>query len=464
MNGIKDKFLKPEIAFVFCALIFGLLLIVLTPPMQSADEQYHFSRAYSIPQGEIKAQKLGNLMGGYLPTAFRDFGNSYFRLYLDKNARTSFSEIKNTAKIKINSSEKFFCHQSYMALYSPAAYLPQAAGIAAAGLFAGSIYLLLISAKLFLLLFYSTAGYFTLKSMPFLKWTAFLLLLMPMSLSMGASVSADGVLIAVCALYFAKILQYSYEKAPLNKKRLFFLMFLALFIALVKQSFLITLFAFFIPKEKFCNIFESKKLKSPVLTMILMLFPAFIASVLWSKLILGIYVPVHGANPQLQTAFILKHPFEYLHSFILTFGMYFKLILFSAVGILGWLDIIFRPYVYWTYIIVVLLNVIFTPQACEKQVSTLFQKIWLIGLFLLNIFVISTIIYLTWVTPYDTGIWSGLQGRYFIPVLLPFFTFLFLLYNKYFNPVKAAWIIPINAILLVITYFNAAISLFLRFF
>ncbi len=211
MNGIKDKFLKPEIAFVFCALIFGLLLIVLTPPMQSADEQYHFSRAYSIAHGEIKAQKLGNLMGDYLPTAFRDFGNSYFRLYSDKNARTSFSEIK------INSSEKFFCHQSYMALYSPAAYLPQSIGIAATGLSTGSVYLLLISAKLFLLLFYTSVGYFTLKSMPFLKWTAFLLLLMPMSLSMGASVSADGVLIAVCALYFAKILQYSYEKAPLNK-------------------------------------------------------------------------------------------------------------------------------------------------------------------------------------------------------------------------------------------------------
>lgn len=464
MTGEKEKKFKPEIIFVLCSLIFGLILIILTPPIQSADEQYHFSRAYSAAHGQILSKKLGDMMGNYVPAALKEFENNFTGLYTNKKAKTSFSAINETKTIKINANDKIFAHQSSMALYSPAAYLPQSAGILITGLFTSSVYWLLIGARLFLLAFYATIGYFTIKSLPFLKWLALLLLLTPMSLSMGASVSADGVLIAVAAFYFAKILQYSYEESQLTQKRYFFLMFLAVFIALVKQSFLLTLFVFFIPKDKFRAIFESEKLKSPLLNMALLVLPAFLASLLWSKLILNVYVPIHGANPQLQTVLILKHPIIYLQSLAMTFKMYFRLIIFSAVGILGWLDIIFRPYVYWSYIGILFLNVILTPASEPKFSSTIFQKTLLIGLFLLNVFTISTIIYVTWVPPYSANIWGGLQGRYFIPVLLPFFTFLFLLCCKYFKPVKTALILQINLVLLVVTYFNAAALLFLRYF
>ena len=403
-------------------------------------------------------------MGNYVPAALKEFENNFTGLYTNKKAKTSFSAINETKTIKINANDKIFAHQSSMALYSPAAYLPQSAGILIAGLFTSSVYWLLVGARLFLLAFYATIGYFTIKSLPFLKWLALLLLLTPMSLSMSASVSADGVLIAVAAFYFAKILQYSYEESQLTQKRYFFLMFLAVFIALVKQSFLLTLFVFFIPKDKFRAIFESEKLKSPLLNMALLVLPAFLASLFWSKLILNVYVPIHGANPQLQTVLILKHPIIYLQSLAMTFKMYFRLIIFSAVGILGWLDIIFRPYVYWSYIGILFLNVILTPASEPKFNSTIFQKSLLIGLFLLNVFTISTIIYVTWVPPYSANIWGGLQGRYFIPVLLPFFTFLFLHCCKYFKPVKTALILPINLVLLVVTYFNAAALLFLRYF
>ncbi len=464
MNSIKNKFLSTEIAFVICSIFFGALLLILTPPMQSADEQYHFTRAYSIANGHIKALKSGNTMGNFLPEGFQEFANSYSELYTNKNAHTSFEEIRKTENIKTTSENKFFCHQSYMALYSPAAYLPQVAGIALAQLFTGSILWLLVSAKVSLLIFYTIAGYFSIKALPFLKNAAFLILLMPMSLSMGASVSADGVLIAISVLYFAKILQYSYSAETLSKKQFFFLMFLAIMLALIKQSFLVTLFALFIPPEKFSALFKTQKLNPYPVKIILLLLPAFLASLLWSQLILGIYVPIHGANPGLQIEFILHHPAEYLKSLALTLNMYFKLILFSTIGILGWLDIIFRPYVYWSYISVLFLNIIFTPGALEKISSGIFQKLLLIGLFALNIFVISTIIYVTWVPPYYTGIWGGLQGRYFIPVLLPFLAFLFLLYNRYFKPQKAQWINLVNGLLLLITYFNAALALFLRYF
>lgn len=464
MNDIKNRIFSPEAGFVLCAIIFGILLIVLTPPLQSADEQYHFTRAYSVAKGQILSKKSENLMGNYLPEAFREFGNRYFYLFTSKNTHTSPKEIKESAKIKIDTDKKFFCNQSHMALYSPAAYFPQAAGIAVADLFTDSVYWLLISAKAFLLIFYIFVGYFTVRALPFLKEIAVLMLLMPMSLSLGASVSADGVLIAISALYFAKILQYSYAKETISRKQFFFLMFLALMLALIKQSFLISLFVLFIPKEKYIGLFKNSNLQSYYAKMGILLLPGFLASIIWSKLIMGIYVPIHGANPDLQISFILHHPIEYLKSLLLTFNVYFRLVIFSMVGILGWLDVIFRPQVYCAYISILLLNVIFAPKTSERVSSTFFQKSFLLLFFMLNIFVISTIIYITWVAPGDTGIWSGLQGRYFIPVLLPFYAFLYLLYCKFFKPIKAVWIIPINSLLLAFTYFNVAIAMFFRYF
>ena len=100
MNSIKNKFLSTEIAFVICSIFFGVLLLILTPPMQSADEQYHFTRAYSIANGHIKALKSGNTMGNFLPEGFQEFANSYSELYTNKNAHTSFEEIRKTENIK----------------------------------------------------------------------------------------------------------------------------------------------------------------------------------------------------------------------------------------------------------------------------------------------------------------------------------------------------------------------------
>jgi len=37
---------NPEKFFVYCALIFGIILITIIPPFQSPDEDSHFKKAY----------------------------------------------------------------------------------------------------------------------------------------------------------------------------------------------------------------------------------------------------------------------------------------------------------------------------------------------------------------------------------------------------------------------------------
>ena len=44
---------EPAKFFVYCALIFGILLIALIPPFQSPDEDSHFKKAYVVSYGKL---------------------------------------------------------------------------------------------------------------------------------------------------------------------------------------------------------------------------------------------------------------------------------------------------------------------------------------------------------------------------------------------------------------------------
>ena len=44
-------FNKPEVIFSIFSLVFGIMLIFITPPNQAPDETFHFERAYSVCVG-----------------------------------------------------------------------------------------------------------------------------------------------------------------------------------------------------------------------------------------------------------------------------------------------------------------------------------------------------------------------------------------------------------------------------
>ena len=456
MQNIITKILKPEILFVAFSLIFGLLLIIITPPLQSPDEDYHFLRTYSLAEGHILPIIHNNAMGDFLPCAFQIFNDKYSILnnsYIS-GIKTNFAEIQNSAEIKLNNDEKCFFNQKYQALYSPIAYIPQVIGIIFGKFFTNSILYLLYCSQFFMLLFYTIAGYFTIKSIPFLKQLSLLLLLTPMSLSLAASVSADGVLIALSFLYFAKILQYSYSEKNLNKKQFFFLMLLSIMLALVKQSILLSLFVLFIPKSKFNDIFQAKSLNSYFIKIVILLFPAFIATVLWSKIISEIFVPINGSNPELQLNYIIKYPLEFLFSLIITLFYDSFLILCSLIGHLGWYNLPLSSYVPALYYVVLFANLKIATQNAVKFNSTFMQKFILLLVCILYFFLICMIIFLSWIEPSHCGYWSGLQGRYFIPLLLPLFTFIYFVINDKAGVIISNRIVFINFLLLIVTYQN----------
>lgn len=256
---MMNKLFCPERVFLFFGVLFGVMIMIFTPPFLYPDENAHFYRSLGILDGQIVVQKPDEEhSGSFLPKSIHDFENrtKFYDFLADRDclkARISFKDISDASSYTKN-GEKIFVNHINTALYSPVAYMPQLAGMAAAGMFTPSFLYIMFGGKICNFLFYLILGFFAIRSLPFLKWVGVLILLAPINLSLAGSLSTDPVLLSSSMLFFAKILQYSVgEDSKVGWKQVVLLAVLAFVIGQVKQNFLIVFFVFLIPKKKFCG-------------------------------------------------------------------------------------------------------------------------------------------------------------------------------------------------------------------
>ena len=109
-------------------------------------------------------------------------------------------------------------------------------------------------------IFYIILIYFSLKILPFKKFGALFILLVPMAIQQNSSLSADVMINSCSFLFISYILYLKYsDKSPkkLEVKHKLLLFSLALIISLSKiVYFPICLLLFLIPKEKFSSLNE----------------------------------------------------------------------------------------------------------------------------------------------------------------------------------------------------------------
>lgn len=456
---MMNKLFCPERVFLFFGVLFGVMIMIFTPPFLYPDENAHFYRSLGILDGQIVVQKTDKEhSGSFLPKSIHDFENrtKFYDFLADRDclkARISFKDISDASSYTKN-GEKIFVNHINTALYSPVAYMPQLAGMAAAGMFTPSFLYIMFGGKICNFLFYLILGFFAIRSLPFLKWVGVLILLAPINLSLAGSLSTDPVLLSSSMLFFAKILQYSVgEDSKVGWKQVVLLAVLAFVIGQVKQNFLIVFFVFLIPKKKFCGGYFWK--------MAAVVVPSVVLSLVWGKIASGVLVPGNGAQPAKQVVYILSHPIEYLQTFFRT-SRIFSRILREMVGVLGWLNIRLDWWAYGLYYIFFVLNVIFAGE-CGGKIRKMFslkQKLFVLFLSLLIIFVISTNMYIVW-SHVGAELIDGIQGRYFASVLLPIAAFFAITFpSKENNPVLSCFTILFSVIILSNTVYRLYSSFF----
>ena len=414
---MMNKLFCPERVFLFLGVLFGVMIMIFTPPFLYPDENAHFYRTLGIIDGQIVVQKPDEEhSGSFLPKSVHELekATKFYDFLTDRDClkeKISFKDISDASSYTKN-GEKIFINHINTALYSPVAYMPQVTGMKFMEMFTPSLLYIMFGGKIFNFLFYLILGFFAIRSLPFLKWVGVLILLAPINLSLAGSLSTDPVLLSSSMLFFAKILQYSVgEDSKVGWKQVVLLAVLAFVIGQVKQNFLIVFFVFLIPKKKFCGGYFWK--------MAAVVVPSVVLSLVWGKIASGVLVPGNGAQPAKQVVYILSHPIEYLQTFFRT-SRIFSRMLREMVGVLGWLNIRLDWWAYGLYYIFFVLNVFFSIDVESKgrEMFSLKQKLIILSLSLLIIFVVSTNMYIVW-SHVGADLIDGIQGRYFASVLLP---------------------------------------------
>ena len=230
-------------------------------------------------------------------------------------------------------------------------------------------------------------------------------LLLPMSVALAASASQDSLMIPLAALAVA-LIDLARAEPQRADPRLFLAAGLALMLVLLaRPPYLpLSLLLLLLPGRhglKWC-----------------LMLGVTVATLIWSAYVSArIAVPMNGADPARQLAFILHHPFGLANAFIESLRSYWYFYVASAIGVLGWLDTwLPMQFISGTALILPLLLLsATTPDRIHEpgwRGRTALGMLAAIGAAM----ALFLSLYLVWSAPGAPRI-EGIQGRYFLPLL-----------------------------------------------
>jgi uncharacterized membrane protein len=234
--------MRQHMSFAAVALLFGTAFALITPPFEVPDEVGHYWRASSIAYGYL---------GRGQPVMPRGFKIIVWALWTPERDRHVTAEKMRLARgVQLEPQVRVpFRTPAY---YSPAAYLPQigaalVARIAAArpffGFYAGRLATLLTSIALLLL---------ATRIAPQFRDHFHAVALLPMSLFLFGSWSADAMTIVSAFLVTALVLRAILRGTPMSRPEMVSLICAAAWLSLCKPSYiLIAVLALMIPRHRF---------------------------------------------------------------------------------------------------------------------------------------------------------------------------------------------------------------------
>lgn len=403
--SIYAPHIRIENAILFIWIALGMMYLTSSTIFNAPDEENHFLRAEEISLGHISSElnNTGTAGGRELP-----FYNINFDDF-EKNWETyeNNKDLTYTKKLQF----KVF---SNTALYSPISYLPSATAISIVRLFTPKIATAVYAGRIANFLMVTILMYLTLCMLPRGKLFAGLVFLMPMSVSEAVTLAPDAMVLAVSSFMIANVLKIKYrQKRPMSNGQKIFLYILAVIISLYKIVYLpFCLLYFLIPAEKWGG--SSKK----IFHAGLMILIVGISSLIWMHQC-SQFLVIPGTDSATQLLEIIKHPLNYI---IIIFRTLFNLgdwwITTMIGGLLAELNVntsAFIMIIYGCLMIVVLI-----PSHAKERAKLDINQIVFLLIVISIVILTNTSLYLQW-TSVNSNTISGIQGRYFIPLLIPLY-------------------------------------------
>lgn len=402
---INSKKLSYEKFYIILAL-FMIPILFIFPPLTVPDEYHHFYRSFSNSQIFDDNFK------------FNGFDNK-FTIVPDNSQCLNYSNVQVTDKVRnLDDITNCLKNGKNVVFFNTAAginpilgYVPQAIGIKIADFFSNSPLFIFYFGRLFSFLCSLFIVYMAIKITPKYKSLFLFVATMMMFIQQMISYSYDSILNSVSLLFMASMFKLLCSKSKLSFKKLLLPLFLLLIIVNIKPVYFpLGIMIFFIPKEKF----EKNKYLN-----ILLFFVIFISfmKLLSFVVSLGLTNTAGGLidnNASRQLSYIIKHP---LYIFFVVFNTLKYNTMFYARGLVGYFGwFIFKVNdIYLAFYLILFLYII----SSENNILDDKKRLFLFASILICVFMIFGGMYLLW-SSYKEKVVSGVQGRYFFPLIVPF--------------------------------------------
>lgn len=437
------KYLFTEKAFLIFMLVVGTIISILIPLYQIPDESTHITMIY---------EELG------LNASF----STYFGLYSDTMS------LINNLDARVNIFDYF---GNDVVLNMPAftsavsislvRHFPQAMGLIICSFFNCSVIVTSIVCETLAVIFSAVICYFALKLMPSRKLLFAAIMALPLCIQQNGSFSYDVVLVPLCFLLFAFILNIKIEKEKFKTTNLLFIIILVFIIAIIKIPYIIIAACIFlIPSKKFSfKFFKWEFNHDSWLKYRKFILPAFIIiAVLAAFMVLKMTRGNVFINLFLSSVINLPHSIKLIAKFVI---LDLLRIWSSYMWDFCWLNI--APSIYYLLFIIVSVFVFnFIKYKTDKNPEfKIWEHIYIFVIFTVCFYVItiSMVEHTLFLQDIDLTSLSleefsqkfsqidrilGLQGRYFIPILpLLCFSFRSKALSKLFNNVNYKLYSPI---------------------
>lgn len=413
---------KPHQIFVIAGTCMALCYAFLLPPGTVPDEIGHIETTYYYsnkllgieePDAEsIYVRKTDQEAIGKLQTTPTLKEYNYFILNITHRS-------DDTKLVKIDATKG----SDNWLLYAPAIL-----GVTAGRLIGLNGITTLYAGRFFMMFVYLIFAFFAIKRVPVGKAAMFIIVLSPMFIQQSCSYSYDAMPIELTTLFVAELFSVLYEDRKIRKRDIIILSALAFVIASCKAGTYIPecLLLFLIPKEKYESEKQCRRMRIGFLVVMILGF--LINSIPYLMMVLGIT----EATTELQqysnslncytVSDVLFNPGNTVRVLITTFLQYIDFYFEgSFAGPLGWLNIGINPM--WGYLMAGLMLLGVTAVKDEPEYITKKQRVWIALALLATVAMVTAAMFVSWTGKGSTTI-SGIQGRYFTPILFYFF-FLF---------------------------------------
>jgi uncharacterized membrane protein len=413
--SLLRRFSRPHNAFVIIAFVFGQALVLLIPPFQSADEPYHFFRAYQITEGTLVSRQVDvrGLGGGYLPVSLYNVWLPFSHMGFHLENKAPVDQIGPTLRIPLEPQKRIFITLPSTAHYSPTCYLPQCLGILIGRIVGvGPLPMLYLSRECNLLA-RIWLGFLALRWAPAISRPLMLVLLMPMSLYVGSSASADVPTGAFAIAFSSLVLRYcGVEGSAIDSGRLVAMWLLSLAVCLCKFVYAPLLgLLLLIPATRFGG---RERYWINVLLMVLI---DLSVTYLWTSQSSGLDVRIRitgDVSGTRQLQYLRDHPGQIVHILAQTSANRTWGLFQSYVGVIGWLDRFLPTGFVLAYLIFLLL----ACMAAEGRPAL--PPVWksmliVVPIVTVSFLMIALLTYMYW-TPVGAAEIDGIHGRYLIPL------------------------------------------------